>query len=98
MAARRFYKLTPAAAADLEEIWVYTFKTWSLEQADSYHGSIIAACEGLAAGVKRGRPVEIREGYFKYAAGSHLVFYRASGGGIEVMRVLHQSMDVGRHL
>ena len=98
MSADRGYRLSPLAEADLEEIWLYTFRTWSVEQADSCHGSIVAAFEGLAAGRKKGRPVDIREGYFKYVVGSHLVFYRLGGAGVEVIRILHQKMDVSRHL
>lgn len=73
---RRAYRLTPRVVADLEEIWLYTSSNWSLEQADSYHNAIVDALDGLAAGKKAGRPVDIRDGYFKYLVGSHLVFYR----------------------
>jgi len=42
---------------------------------------------------------EIRPGYRKLAAGSHMLFYRVSVEGvIDVVRVLHQRMDVDRHL
>ncbi|SBW04135.1 hypothetical protein KL86DPRO_20264 [uncultured delta proteobacterium] len=37
------YRLSPLAEADLEEIWLYTFRQWSLEQADDYSGNIITA-------------------------------------------------------
>jgi plasmid stabilization system protein ParE len=35
MAASAYY-LSPLAEADLEDIWLYTFQTWSSEQADHY--------------------------------------------------------------
>lgn len=92
------YRLSPRALADLEDIWSYTAARWSPEQAESYHAAIIAAFEGLAAGRKQGRPVDARAGYLKYPVGSHLVFYRLSEVGIDVMRLLHQRMDVSRHL
>jgi toxin ParE1/3/4 len=98
MARPGLYRLSPLAEADLEEIWSYTVARWSLEQAESYHALIVAAFDGLAAGTKRGSPVDIRAGYLKYAVGSHLVFYRASEAGIDVMRLLHQRMHVSRHL
>ncbi len=98
MSADRGYRLSPLAEADLEDIWLYTFQTWSAEQADSYHGSLVAAFQGLASGRKTGRAVDVREGYFKYAVGSHLVFYRMDGAQVDVIRVLHQRMDVGRYL
>ena len=58
----RPYRLSPLAEADLENIWLYTFKNWSLEQADGYQREIIAAIEQLAQRIKTGRPVDIREG------------------------------------
>ena len=92
------YRLSPSAVTDLEEIWLYSFKNWSLEQADRYHNAIVDTFEDLAAGRKIGRPVDIREGYFKHPVGAHVVFYRFAESGIVVVRVLHQRMDVGRHL
>jgi toxin ParE1/3/4 len=92
------YLLTPRAEADLGEIWRYNFENWSLEQADRYHNAIVATFEDLAAGRKTGRPVDIREEYSKYPAGSHVVFYRFAETGLVVIRVLHRRMDVERHL
>src|SRR4051794_20999673 len=94
----RPYRLSPLAEIDLEEIWLYTLRNWSPDQADRYHGQIMAAIEGLAAGVKTGRPVTIRAGYFKYPVGSHFVFYRQSDAGLDVIRILHQRMDAEAHL
>jgi toxin ParE1/3/4 len=94
----RHYRLSPLAIADLEEIWFYTFRQWSLEQADQYHHDLIATIEALADGRKVGRPADIREGYFKRAVGRHLVFYRQSDSTLDVIRILHQRMDVERHL
>ena len=98
MAVERQYRLSPRAAADLEDIWLYSFQNWSAEQADRYILSVIEALASLAAGRKAGRPVDIRQGYLKYAVGSHLIFYRLSGEFLDVIRVLHQRMDVERHL
>lgn len=98
MAESRGYRLYPLAQADLEDIWSYTASRWSLEQAESYHAAIVAAFEGLAAGSKQGRPSNVREGDFKYAVGSHLVFYRRSETAIDIVRILHQRMDVTLHL
>ncbi len=92
------YKLSPLAQADLEEIWLYTFKEWSREQADTYYAGFVAAFEGLALGEKIGRPVDARDGYFKCAVGSHCVFYRQSASGLEIARILHQRMDPATQL
>ncbi|WP_205943940.1 type II toxin-antitoxin system RelE/ParE family toxin [Pedobacter xixiisoli] len=30
------YRISEQAASDLEDIWLYTFETWSIKQADKY--------------------------------------------------------------
>lgn len=95
---RGAYLLSPRAIADLEEIWTYTASNWSPDQADRYHASIIETFEGLASGRKTGVPATVRAGYLKCPVGAHLVFYRIDEAGLVVVRVLHQRMDIGRHL
>ena len=89
---------SPAAAADIGAVWDYTAETWGLDQADRYVDDIRAACVALAGGERTGRKVDVRDGYLKYPVGRHLIFYRQDGTGIVVIRVLHQRMDVDRHL
>ena len=90
------YILSPAARADLDSIWEYTAETWGLDQAERYIFDIRTACEALASGRKKGRSAEdIRTGYRKLAVGSHLLFFRVTGEGvIDVIRILHQRMDL----
>jgi toxin ParE1/3/4 len=94
------YLLSPAAAADLEEIWDYSRDRWSIEQADEYLRELQRAVERAAASPRIGHPIdEIRKSYLKLSAGSHVLFYRTiEPDGIEVVRVLHQRMDPYRHL
>lgn len=92
------YRLSPLAEDDLEEIWIFTAGRWSVSQADHYHADIIDALEKLASGERKGRNTDVRPGYLKYAIGRHFVFYRATSSGIDVIRILHQSMDVEQHL
>ena len=89
---------SPAAAADLDNIWDYTVEEWGSDQADRYADDVQSTCISLARGEKRGRDVDVRSGYLKHAVGKHFVFFRTTKDGIEVIRILHQSMDVGRHL
>ena len=35
------YKLTKKAVNDLTTIWEYTFKEWSIEQANKYYGFLL---------------------------------------------------------
>ena len=94
----RIYRLSPLAEADLEEIWIYTFRQWSLEQANEYHRGIMAAIEGLASGSNIRQRTDVREGYWKYKVGMHVVYFRSSGDSLNVIRILHSRMDVDLHL
>lgn len=91
-------RLTPLAEADLEEIWLYTFRQWSIEQADEYHRGIMAAIEGLASGRMAGQQSDVREGYWKYRVGMHVVYFRCSDENLDVIRILHGRMDVDARL
>ena len=89
---------SPAALADLDEIWDYTADNWSIQQADAYVDGVVAACRDLAERRVVGRSVAIRQGYLKYVVGSHVIFYRESEGRLDIMRLLHRMMDFDRHL
>ncbi|MDJ1006792.1 MAG: type II toxin-antitoxin system RelE/ParE family toxin [Paracoccaceae bacterium] len=87
-----------SAISDIDLIWDYTAETWGFDQANRYTLDIRAVCDDLASGRKMGRRVHEREGYLRYSIGGHVVFFKELGGGIVVMRVLHQRMDVARYL
>jgi len=92
------YLLSPRAETDLEEIWHYTAERWSVKQAESYTNDIFDTFERLAEGVMVGRPVSVRDGYFKAPTGRHAVYFHRHGDTVVVIRVLHQSMDEERQL
>ena len=95
------YRISVKAAEDIEHIWVYTFEHWSLEQADRYVNLIFDEIEYLAEHPASGRDLQhIRKNYRCSKVKSHIVFYRQNDqrSEIEVIRVLHQSMDTERHL
>lgn len=70
-----------------------------MDQAEAYLAEVKFAIERVAADAKRGRARdEIRGGYRRYAIGSHLIFYVERGGGVDVIRILHQRMDPTLHL
>jgi len=94
----RQLQLTPLAELDLEDIWRYTAERWSPGQADHYHHDLIETMEALARGDKVGRRCVVRDGYSRYAVNSHVVFYRESDYTLDVIRILHQRMDIERHL
>jgi toxin ParE1/3/4 len=94
------YVLRPRARRDIENIWDYTAATWSQSQAEIYIRLIQRTLELLADDPRLGRAWdEIRAGYRKFRADSHIVFYRIiATSGIEVVRVLHESMDFEQHM
>lgn len=60
------YFLSPAAKADIEQIWDYTVERWGEEQAERYVLAIRDACQELAEGARQSRAADdIREGYRK---------------------------------
>lgn len=95
---RSGYRLSHQAEADLENIFAYTVRTWSIRQANRYLAQIEEALEALASGAKTGRPrPEIGTDYLTQGVGSHFIVYRHAGETV-VARILHQSMDLTRHL
>ena len=71
---------------------------WSPHHADRTHPAIVDAAGDLETGATAARAVEIGAGYLKYAVGSHVIFYRQTDAGIDVIRILHQRMDVPSRL
>jgi toxin ParE1/3/4 len=93
------YTLSPRAQSDIEEIWDYTAAHWGADQAERYLRQIKAEIEAVASDPRRGRACdELRAGYRKHPAGSHLLFYRTTPNGVDIVRILHRRMDFERHL
>ena len=87
--------LLEEAILDIKEIWFYTFKTCSQEQADRYHSLIIKEIEFLATKPESGKTIDhLRNGYRSSKVKSHYIFYRFSANELEIVRILHENMDV----
>ena len=97
---KKTYLLSNKAVLDLQEIWLYTFEKWSVEQADRYYNLIIGEIEFICKNIHSGKPMDfIRKGYRVSKIKSHLIFYRISNEQIiEVIRILHESMDIPNRL
>lgn len=95
------YKISREANRDLEDIWLYTFKNWSLKQADRYFNLILDEIEYLAKNPKSGRDYsEVKEGYLCSHVKSHLIFYKVNfkKEEVDIIRILHQRMDIETRL
>lgn len=87
------------AILDLENIWLYTLDTWSLKQADRYYSLIIKEIEFLTTQPKSGKNQHfILKGYWSCKIKSHIIFYRFSEKELEVIRILHERMDIPNRL
>jgi toxin ParE1/3/4 len=91
---------TNKAIEDLEAIWKYTVKTWSVNQAEIYYGLLIDSSPKLAAEPTLGKSYEVIEKHvLGFKAGQHLIFYRTiAAQEIDVIRILHGMMDLKNQL
>ena len=94
----RVYK-TAEAKEDLINIWSYTYKNWGEAQADLYHGELERAFELLADSplICRLRE-ELQPPVRLHHYNHHLIVYIEVESGINLVRVLHESMDYESHL
>jgi toxin ParE1/3/4 len=92
------FHFSPRAEADLLSIGDYTLRTWGEAQADRYLAELETCCQMLADNPAdnpmSGRSCDdVRPGLRRMEHGKHVVFYRLQkGGGILVVRILHQRM------
>ena len=90
------YKLTNKAVADLSKIWEYTFEVWSEKQADKYYDELISNCEEIAETPDLGKTYKgISKQLLGIKVNRHIIFYRTiSKDYVEIIRILHQRMDL----
>lgn len=87
------------AEQDLIEIWLYTLNEWGEYQADKYLDDLEEAIRLLAEQplICRER-TELNPPVRIHHHAHHLIVYLALEDGINVVRVLHESMDVDSHM
>jgi toxin ParE1/3/4 len=93
------FVISKKAVSDLEEIWFYTFEKWSKEQADRYYNLIFNEINYICKNVSAGKSMEhVRKGYRATKVKSHLIFYKIVNDTIEIIRILHEQMDIENRL
>ncbi len=84
---------SPLALADLEEIAVYIAQD-SPVRAHSFVDELEQKCEQLTGNPKLYRlRKEISTGMRVASHGDYLIFYRETGGGVRIERILHGARD-----
>ncbi|CAA9521549.1 MAG: hypothetical protein AVDCRST_MAG31-1645 [uncultured Sphingomonas sp.] len=82
------------ALNDLRAIFGWTKRHYGRDQANAYTAGLEKACDGLLR-YPAGAPVHA-SGARSYCAKryrSHRIFYRADGGDLLVVRILHTAQD-----
>ena len=85
------FRLSTAAAGDLDGIRAFTLERWGRAQWLVYYGTLARAFERIAAEPETGRRRDgFRPGMRSMPCGLHVVFYQELGDGvIGIVRVLH---------
>ena len=88
------YLLTPEAEKDLEDIWLYSYETWSENQANRYIEILEDTFVRLSYMPEQARelldfdpPVRI------FPSAKHIIIYRISGEAIVILRILGARQD-----
>jgi len=93
------YRLSKQADNDIESITEYTLGKWGVAQVKKYVGGLIACFHDIAKNEHIGRDAsEFAENLSRFAYQSHIIFFVRDTDAVLIVRVLHRSMDFGRHL
>ena len=85
------------AFEDMDNIWAYTIKTWSIEQADKYYNLIFDRIDFIGEFPMTGKDCSyIKTNLRCSVLESHLIFYQyiKEENYLEIIRILHQSADI----
>ena len=92
-------KIKPEAESDLSKIFEYTATRWSIDQAEKYQDDLFAGMLLLTRQEELGKEYPYAKlPYRKLHINRHLIFYRVEVRTCLVIRVLHDRMDLKKHL
>jgi toxin ParE1/3/4 len=90
--------LSPKAKRDLRNIGTYTERKWGQNQRIKYTDQLYDRIDDLVLNPDKGRKrPDLPGNPYSYHEGRHVIFYRQPPEAIEIIRVLHDSMDFKRH-
>ncbi len=91
--------LSALAELDLEEIWHYTFKTWSLQQADDYQDILFNGMQSISNNISLIKIITLNNvNYYYYPIAHHIIFFHLNNHELFIIRILHKKMNFGLHL
>lgn len=93
------WTLRPAAEVDLSDIWLQGASTWGMDQADGHADGLFALFDLLAEFPEIARErTEFSPPMRIHPSGAHLVMYRKTEVGIELIRILHAHQNLAAFL
>jgi len=94
------YIISEKALEDINKIWIFTAENWSIEHADRYYNLILDEIEYISHNFEMARDFGSIIKFYRYSKmKSHLIFFKKNKyNEIEVIRVLHERMDIESRL
>jgi len=93
------YVLSPAAQESLLNIKAYSIKTFGKKRTTVYLKALRDRMRILSESPLMGTARnEIKNGYYSCFEGSHTIYYRIAETHIDIIGILHQSMEPSTHL
>ena len=91
------FRLNPEAEKDLESIWFYSANNWGSDQAHAYIDGLVDVFQLLADNPLMCRKQnEFTPPVYIHHHAHHLIIFILAGTGIDIVRILHESMDIDR--
>ncbi|MCR9140314.1 MAG: type II toxin-antitoxin system RelE/ParE family toxin [Alphaproteobacteria bacterium] len=92
-------QFTNAAKQDLKSIFTYTIRKWGVTQAKRYSDQLHSHIQKIASSVVFSKQVQNSDRDLQQSAtGRHLVIFEQADDHILIVRILHEAMDVPRHI
>ncbi|MFK5985740.1 MAG: type II toxin-antitoxin system RelE/ParE family toxin [Pseudomonadota bacterium] len=93
------YILSPESQKSLNHIKAYSIKNFGVKRTKTYLQSIKKQMQALAENPSLGIIREdLKVGYHSSFVGSHTIYYRVKPTHIDIIDVLHQSMEPSKHI
>ena len=93
------FLLSPQALKSLEQISDYTLENYGQQQKKAYLKMLRDRMREAAKNPDKGQErSEIKNGYHSIRAEKHHIYYRVRDTHIEIIDVLHQSMEPKLHI
>lgn len=94
------YHITEEAINDPNEIWIYSNRKWSKNQADKYYQQLIKKIKFISENIDTCKEINLKGNVYRVSSiQSHRIFFKkVDSMTISIIRILHQKMDIRKKL